>query len=201
MRVALFVSTPYQKYRPYFRDYYRRYYHKHPEYRKRQKELKRKRYQENREREVQRAKHYISTIYRNWFGEEPRNLFGTGTALAAERIAIEKILPKEGFRGILWAQSFSSKKSTSATVSSFWMFDAFAIKDRKKCAIQITTSPYRQIRNRASVSAFLKFFGLTLYVCTVNPDMKRYYLSKYEAEDVPHTVMMTAKRVTELKLI
>ena len=150
---------------------------------------------------MQRTKRYISTLYGNWFGDQPRNIFGSGIALAAERIAIEKILPREGFRGILWAKSFGSKKSTSASVSSFWMFDAFAIKDHKKCAIQITTSPFRQIRNRASVSAFLKFFGLTLYVCTVNPDMKRYYLSKYEAEDVPHTVMMTAKRVRELKSV
>ena len=150
---------------------------------------------------MQRTKRYISTLYGNWFGEKPRNILGSGIALAAERIAIEKILPREGFRGILWAQSFGSKKSTSASVSSFWMFDAFAIKDRKKCAIQITTSPFRQIRNRASVSAFLKFFGLTLYVCTVNPDMKRYYLSKYDGEDVPHTVMMTAKRVRELKSV
>lgn len=148
---------------------------------------------------MQKTKHYISTIYRNWFGGEPRTIFGAGIALLAERTAIEKILPREGFRDILWAQSFKSKKSASTAVNSFWMFDAFAIRDRKKCAIQITTSPNRQIRNRASVSAFLKFFGLTLYVCTVNPDMKRYYLSEYEAKDVPHTVIMTAKRVAELR--
>ena len=79
------------------------------------------------------------------------------------------------------------------------MFDAFAIRDGKKCAFQITTSPYRQIRNRAAVSAFLKFFDLTLYVCTVNPDLERYYLSQYEPDKVPHMVMMTAKRVKQLK--
>jgi hypothetical protein len=201
MHIALFVSTPYRKYRAYFSRYYRRYYREHPEYRERQKEQKRIRYRKNRETEVQRTKGYIAAIYRNWFGERPRDLFGGGIALAAEKLAIEKILPKEGFKGILWAQSFGDKKSPSASAGSFWMFDAFAIKDHKKCAIQITTSPVRQMRNRASVSAFLKFFSLTLYVCTVNPDMKRYYIGEYNAEDVPHTVMMTAKRVSELKSI
>jgi hypothetical protein len=128
-------------------------------------------------------------------------MFGTGIALTAEKLAVETILPKEGFKDILWAQSFKPRKSTSATVSSFWMFDAFAIRDGKKCAIQITTSPCRQIRNRAAVSAFLRFFGLTFYVCTVNPDMQRYYLSNYGADEVPNMVMMIAKRVSELKSV
>ena len=160
-----------------------------------------KRYQENRERELQRTKKYISAIYRNWYGEKPRKIFGEGIAIAAEKLAIGKILPKEGFKGILWAHSLKSTNSVSPAVSSFWMFDAFAFRDGKKCAIQITTSPFRQIRNHAAVSAFLKFFGLTLYMCTVNPDMKHYYLSKYDAADVPHTIMMTAGRVRRLRPI
>lgn len=79
------------------------------------------------------------------------------------------------------------------------MFDAFAIRDGKKCAIQVTTSPYRQIRNPVAVSAFLKFFCLGFYVCTVHPDMEHYYLSQYPAEEVPNMVMMTPEKVSKLR--
>lgn len=150
---------------------------------------------------MQRAKKYVSAIYSNWFDEKPRRTFGRGIALPADKLAIGKILPKEGFKGILWAHSLKSRGSASPGASRFWMFDAFAFKEGKRCAIQITTSPSRQIRNRVAVSAFLKFFGMRLYVCTVNPDMKHYYLSKYDAENVPHTVMMTAVRVQRLRSI
>ena len=193
-------DTPYRRYKHYYRGYYRRYYQLHPDYRARQKELAKKRYRENRENIIRTRGEYVRALYDNWFGGKPRNMFGAGVALAAERVAVKKILPKEGFRDILWAQEFKRKGSTS-TAGSFWMFDAFASREGKRCAIEVTISPHRQIRNRAAVSAFLRFFDLTLYVCTINPDLKRYYLSEYSASDVPQTVIMTTKRVKRMKTI
>jgi hypothetical protein len=193
------MSTPYQKYKYYFGPYNRRYWQTHPEYRERQKRIHRERYSRNKYAEVERTKNYIAAIYRNWFGGTSRTKFGKGIAFSAEKISVEKILPKEGFRNILWATSFTSKRAANKGTSAFWMFDAFAVKDGRRCAIQITTSPVRQIRNRAAVSAFLKFFDLTLYVLTVKPDLARYYLSKYDARSVPNTVMMTLRRTRMLR--
>lgn len=106
---ALFeLSTPYQRYREYFSGYYRRYWQTHSDYRLRQNELKRIRYRKNRERELRKKRDYVSGLYQNWFGERPRRIFGTGIALTAEKLAIDTILPKEGFSNILWAQSFKS---------------------------------------------------------------------------------------------
>lgn len=165
------MSSPYRKYSYYFRPYYRRYWQTHPEYRERQQILAKERRKRNRKAEIEKTRKYISSIYREWFVGKARSTFGRDIAFLAEQTAVEEILPREGFTDILWATSFKSKRAKSGNVSSFWMFDGFALKDGQRCAIQITTSPYRQIRNRVAVSAFLKFFGLNLYVCTVNPDL------------------------------
>jgi hypothetical protein len=193
------LSTPYQKYKRYFRLYHRQYWQTHPEYRKKQKQLKRERYHRDNRGELQRAKGYISAIYDAWSGTKSRKIPRKNVIDFATRVAIKRILPREGFRNIIWGGSLKSRRTGLQSVTGFRMFDALAFKDQKPCAIQITTSPFRQIRNRAALSTFLKFFQLTFCVVSVKPDVSGYYLSEYDADHVPHTVIMTPRRVEQLK--
>jgi len=191
----------YDRHKDYFRNYYRRYWRTHPEYRKRQVRTHREHYRRNREAMIKKTKEYVASIYRNWFGEIPRNLLGGRLGLSAERIAVQRILPEEGFTNILWAFSLNKAAKEKQTASNFGMFDAFAFKGNKRCAFQITTSPFRQIRNRTATSAFLKFFDLQFYICVVRPNLKQYYLGRYEADQIPLTIIMTPKRIAQLKSV
>ncbi len=198
-QTASTMSTPYQKYKQYFKSYHRNYWRTHKEYRDRQKQLKRKRYPANSEKERLRAKKYISTIYSGWFEGKPSPTIDHERIFAAKRVALEKILPKEGFRKILWPQGLRSREQGDA--ASFWVFDALAYKGGRPCAIQITTSPSRQIRNHAAVSAFLQFLGMNLYVCVVRPNLEEYHLSMYSPSEIPSAVVTNLKRMRELKRV
>ncbi|MGD0176518.1 MAG: hypothetical protein ABSC50_06810 [Candidatus Bathyarchaeia archaeon] len=193
------MSTPYQKYKQYFRNYHRNYWRTHKYYRDRQKQIKRKRYRANNEKERLRVKKYVSAIYSRWYDGTPSQTIGHEKLLAAKKVAVEKILPKEGFRRILWPETVT--RGGHGNVTSFWVFDALAYKGGKPCAIQITTSPSRQIRNNAMVSAFLQFLGMQLYVCQVRPNLEEYHLSKYSSTEIPSAVVITMARMRELKRI
>lgn len=193
------MSTPYQKYKQYFRSYHRNYWRTHKEYRDRQKQVKRERYPANSERERLRVKKYMSALYSNWFEESPSRTIAREKLLAAKKVAVEKILPKEGFRRILWPEMLTLGET--GDVTSFWVFDALAYKGGKPCAIQITTSPSRQIRNHAMVSAFLEFLGMTLYVCMIRPNLQEYHLSKYGPSEIPSAVVINLRRMRELKRV
>ncbi|MGA8903517.1 MAG: hypothetical protein WB661_00740 [Candidatus Bathyarchaeia archaeon] len=193
------MSTPYQKYKQYFRSYHRNYWRTHKGYRDRQKQVKRERYRAHSEKERLRVKKYISTLYSNWFEESPSRTIAREKLPAAKKVAVEKILPKEGFRRILWPETLTLGEK--GNVTSFWVFDALAYKGGKPCAIQITTSPSRQIRNHAMVSAFLEFLGMTLYVCMIRPNLQEYHLSKYSPSEIPSAVVINLRRMRELKRI
>ncbi len=193
------MSTPYQKYKQYFRNYHRNYWRAHKEYRDRQKQIKREHYSANLEKERLRVKKYISALYSNWFGVSPSPTLVREKLLAAKKLAVERILPKEGFRGILWPGMLTTGET--GNVTSFWVFDALAYKGGKPCAIQITTSPAHQIRNRAMVSAFLQFLGMKLYVCAVRPNLEEYHLIKYSPSEIPSAVVINLKRMRELKRV
>jgi hypothetical protein len=197
MQKAYNVSTPYQKHRHYFKTYHKRYWRTHPEYRERQRELKRERYRTSKEADLQRVKRYVSSIYDKWLDGRSRT-FMDGVAVSAKSFAVERILPREGFKKILWAAAFHPNKTA---YGAFWVFDAFAFKAGRPCAVQITTSPFKQNRKPAEIAAFLKFFGLNLYVCTVKPDLAKYYLSRFDADHVPRTVSMTFDRLNRMKRI
>jgi hypothetical protein len=193
------MSTPYQKYRQYFRDYHRNYWRAHREYRDRQKQLKRERYQESSEKERLRMRKHVSAVYSRWYEGNPSQAIGHGRLLAAKKLAIERILPKEGFRRILSPEKVVGSRILDT--ASFWVFDALAYKAGKPCAIQITTSPSRQIRNHAILSAFLEFLGMKLYVCTVRPNLEEYDLRKFDPREIPSAVVMNLKRIRELKQV
>lgn len=193
------MSTPYQKYKQYFRNYHRNYWRTHKGYRDRQKQVKRERYGANREKERVRVKKYVSTLYSSWFEGNPSPTIGREKILAAKKLAVERILPKEGFRRILWPGMLSPGQTLDAT--GFWVFDALAYKGGKPCAVQITTSPSHQVRNRAKLSAFLQFLGMQLYVCQVRPNLEEYHLSKYSPSEIPSAVVINLRRMRELKRI
>jgi hypothetical protein len=193
------MSTPYQKYKQYFRNYHRNYRRTHKQYRDRQKQIKKEHYRTNSAKERLRVKKYLSTLYSNWFEKNPTPTINRENLLAAKKVAIEKILPKEGFRRIIWPGMLTPDESRDVT--SFWVFDALAYKIGKPCAIQITTSPSHQIRNHVMLSAFLQFLGMKLYVCQVRPNLEEYYLSSYTPSDVPSAIVITLKRMRELKRV
>jgi len=193
------MSTPYQKYKQYFRNYHRNYWRTHKEYRDRQKQIKRERYRADNEKERLRVKKYISALYSSWFGDYPTLTVDHEKRLAAKKVAVENILPKEGFRRILSPEMLTSSETGNAT--SFWVFDVLAYKGGKPCAVQITTSPSRQIRNRTMVSAFLQFLEMKLYVCQIRPNLREYRLSKYSPSEIPSAVVVNLKRMRELKRV
>ena len=108
------MSTPYQKYKQYFRSYHRNYWRTHKEYHNRQKQLKKNRYPANSEKERLRAKKYITRLYSSWFEGEPKPTINHEKNFAAKRVALEKILPNEGFRKILWPEGLRSGEQSDA---------------------------------------------------------------------------------------
>ncbi len=84
----------------------------------------------------------------------------------AENIAANFILPKEGFTDI-WLIS-NDRRS--------FPFDIFAKKDNKTCAIDVTVSCSKHIKNFSY--KFTKYLDFDYYLLIVRPDFSIYKLEK-----------------------
>jgi len=199
--------------RKYYRQYMRRYYQEHKDY-WRDYYLKKKQSTKRGGRNSYRnRRHYLERVNAAWsqahIGDNPlsrllRRISGTSIShldptLAKpskrkEKAVEEKrstpqlrsvlldILRREGFIDI----QFPPKGSGVGPSRVLPSFQAFALKQSKRCIIEFASTPFKAFtrKRKEYLRTLLNFFDAKYFLCFVKPDLSRYHLVELEPSNI-----------------
>ena len=215
--------------REYYRQYMRKYYQEHKDY-WHNYYLQRKRPPTKRSKGSQRSRrHYLERIGTAWLQEHVENrplsrLFrrlsrttvhdfysdqrrtrpqrkgeiSKTWAKPAHQLTriLPEILKKEDFAGIQLPTS-GSGEHPDHHVSTF---QALAIRDNKRCIIEVSTKPFKLFtaKRKEYLRALLNFFDAGFFLCFIKPDLSRYHLMELESSKI-RSVTLGLKAIAAMK--
>jgi len=212
--------------REYYRQYMRGYYQKHKDYWKKYYLQKKHSTKRSNRSSYHNRRHYLARIDAAWsqarvksspLGRLLRRLGTTSTldfgpnindsnrdvtekrniALARPfKNLLQEILRIEGFNDICFLARESEWQSGRGL-----RLQGLAIKDSKRCIMEITTSPFKVFttEKKEYLSTFLRFFDARYFLCFIKPDLSRYCILEPEPSKI-RSVTLSLKTIASMKL-
>jgi len=158
---------------------------------------------------VRSTRRRMGKIYELWHGNDQyqnrQGLFKSNIILGikAEEVAFQKILPQEGFKNILWTRNLLTRHNNNLRPArfsaNFPCIDFFGEKNGTKCAIEVTTTPYRHFMNYRGTRKLTQFFGLRYFICFIKPNLEEYILLEFKRS--PSSFLLSEKHIPLIRKI